>query len=116
MLCGDFVDIEGVFDCGMVMDFVDVKVFVMEYFVSKWDYVFLVYVCDEVVWLFFEQMVDYKMVVIDWILIVENFVVIVFDLFVNVYDVYYGVNLCFECVCLYEMLNCWVDVECQFGC
>lgn len=54
MLCGDFVDIEGVFDCGMVMDFVDVKVFVMEYFVSKWDYVFLVYVCDEVVCLFFE--------------------------------------------------------------
>src|ERR1700737_1135180 len=107
---GDLVETQGAPDCGMVMDFADVKSLAQEHLVSRWDHAFLVYEGDEHVRAFLESMPDHKTVVLDRIPTVENLAAVAFEILANVYDAHYGVNLRLQRVRLYETPNCWADV------
>ncbi|RKP49558.1 6-carboxytetrahydropterin synthase QueD [Trinickia fusca] len=109
-LQGDIVETEGASDCGMVMDFADVKALAMEHLVSRWDHAFLVYSGDARVREFLESMPGHKTVVLDRVPTVENLAAIAFDTLAHVYDAHYGVNLRLHHVRLYETPNCWADV------
>lgn len=110
-LQGDVVDTEGVSDCGMVMDFADVKALAMEHLVSRWDHAFIVFAGDTTVRTFLDSMPGHKTVVLDRIPTVENLAVAAFGLLAKVYDAHYGVNLRLAHVRLYETPNCWADVS-----
>ncbi len=109
-LRGDVVETEGAPDCGMVMDFADVKSLAMEHLVNRWDHAFLVFEGDTRVREFLQSMQDHKTVVLDRIPTVENLAAIAFDILAHVYDAHYGVNLRLHHVRLYETPNCWADV------
>ncbi|AOI96715.1 6-carboxytetrahydropterin synthase QueD [Burkholderia sp. LA-2-3-30-S1-D2] len=110
-LQGDIVTTKGASDCGMVMDFADVKSLAMEHLVSRWDHAFLVYAGDEPVRAFLESMPGHKTVVLERVPTVENLAAIVFETLAQVYDAHYGVNLRLQHVRLYETPNCWADVK-----
>jgi 6-pyruvoyltetrahydropterin/6-carboxytetrahydropterin synthase len=109
-LQGEIVDTEGAADCGMVMDFADVKALALEHLVGVWDHAFLVYRGDTKVREFLESLPGHKTVVIDRIPTVENLAAIAFEILARVYDAHYGVNLRLAKVRLYETPNCWADV------
>lgn len=108
-LQGDVVDIEGAPDCGMVMDFADVKALAMEHLVNLWDHAFLVYAGDTRVREFLDSMPGHKTVVLNRMPTVENLAAIAFETLSQVYDAHYGVNLRLQRVRLYETPNCWAD-------
>ncbi len=109
-LQGDVVETEGAPDCGMVMDFADVKSLAMAHLVDRWDHAFLVYEGDVAVREFLDSMPGHKTVVFDRIPTVENLAEVAFEVLANVYDAHYGVNLRLQRVRLYETPNCWADV------
>jgi len=110
-LQGDVIDTPGAADCGMVMDFADVRTLARTHLVQRWDHAFLVYAGDARVRDFLESLPDHKTVVLDRIPTVENLAAIAFDTLAVVYDAHYGVNLRLARVRLYETPNCWAEVS-----
>ncbi|MEA3117419.1 MAG: 6-pyruvoyltetrahydropterin/6-carboxytetrahydropterin synthase [Paraburkholderia sp.] len=108
-LQGDVIETEGAHDCGMVMDFADVKSLAMEYLASRWDHAFLVFEGDTRVREFLESMPGHKTVVLDRVPTVENLAALAFETLAPVYDAHYGSNLRLRSVRLYETPNCWAD-------
>lgn len=100
---------EGAPDCGMVLDFSDVKAIAKEKIVDVWDHAFLVYSGDSVVRTFLDSLNDHKTVVLDRIPTVENLVQIAFDILEAAYRAQYGDRLRLTHARLYETPNCWAD-------
>ncbi len=109
-LQGGVIETKGASNCGMVMDFTDVKTLAMQHLIEAWDHAFLVYQGDTRVCAFLETMPEHKTVVINRIPTAENLAAIVFERLASVYEAHYGVNLQLAKVRLYETPNCWADV------
>src|SRR5260363_210792 len=109
-LQGSVIKTQGAPDCGMVMDFAEVKTLAMRHLVEAWDHAFLVYQDDARVRAFLETMPEHKTVIINRIPTAENLAAIAFERLAGVYDAHYGVNLRLAKVRLYETPHCWADV------
>jgi len=109
-LQGSVIKTQGAPDCGMVMDFSEVKTLAMRHLVEAWDHAFLVYQDDARVRAFLETMPEHKTVIINRIPTAENLAAIAFERLAGVYDAHYGVNLRLAKVRLYETPHCWADV------
>lgn len=108
-LQGEVVEESGSPECGMVMDFADVKSLANQHLVDRWDHAFLVYQGDEAVMRFLETLPGHKTVVIDRIPTVENLAQWAYETLAPVYDGHYGRALRLIRVRLYETPNCWAD-------
>jgi len=108
-LSGEIIEIEGVSEEGMVMDFSDVKRIAKERVVDGWDHAFLVYRGDKTVLDFLNTLPGHKTVVLDAIPTAENLARIAFDLLHEAYRDTFGNHLKLERVRLFETPNNWAD-------
>src|SRR5260364_236159 len=91
-LQGSVIKTQGAPDCGMVMDFAEVKTLAMRHLVEAWDHAFLVYQDDARVRAFLETMPEHKTVIINRIPTAENLAAIAFERLAGVYDAHYGIS------------------------
>ena len=98
-------------DCGMIMDFGDIKALANEHLVNLWDHAFIVYEKDTAVRAFLDSMPNHKTVVIDRVPTVENLAKTAFDILKDVYHDRFGRHLSLTKVTLYETPNCWAEVD-----
>lgn len=108
-LSGDIINIEGVSEQGMVMDFSDVKRIAKEQLVDAWDHAFLVYRGDKAVLDFLNSLPGHKTVVLDEVPTAENLALIAFNILNGAYRDTYGNHLRLERVRIFETPNNWAD-------
>lgn len=108
-LTGDIIQLEGISDNGMVMDFSDVKAIARQAVVEPWDHAFLVYKGDTEVLQFLNSLPNHKTVVMDTVPTAENMAAAAFRILNDCYKDVYGNHLKLERVRLYETPNSWVD-------
>jgi 6-pyruvoyltetrahydropterin/6-carboxytetrahydropterin synthase len=110
-LSGQVIDIEGVSEQGMVMDFSEVKAIAQETVVNQWDHAFLVYRGDADVVAFLATLPGHKTVVLDVVPTAENLAAVAFRMLDAAYVDRYGNQLRLEQVRLYETPNNWADAR-----
>jgi 6-pyruvoyltetrahydropterin/6-carboxytetrahydropterin synthase len=110
-LSGTVIDIAGLPETGMVMDFSRIKQLAWEHIVDAWDHAFLVYRGDAPVLAFLDAMPEHRTVVLDAIPTAENLARIAFSILDPVYRASYGNQLRLEKIRLYETPNCWADAD-----
>jgi 6-pyruvoyltetrahydropterin/6-carboxytetrahydropterin synthase len=108
-LSGDIINIEGVSEQGMVMDFSDVKRIAKEQLVDAWDHAFLVYRGDKAVLDFLNTLPGHKTVVLDAVPTAENLALLAFNILNGAYRDTYGNHLRLERVRIFETPNNWAD-------
>ena len=108
-LSGEIIQIEGVSEQGMVMDFTEVKNIALEKIANVWDHAFLVYQGDHAVMDFLKSMPGHKTVVLDSVPTAENLALEAFKVLDAAYIDVYGNQLRLERVRLYETPNNWAD-------
>jgi 6-pyruvoyltetrahydropterin/6-carboxytetrahydropterin synthase len=108
-LSGDIINLEGVSEQGMVMDFSDVKRIAKEQVVDAWDHAFLVYRGDKTVLDFLNTLPGHKTVVLDAVPTAENLALLAFNILNGAYRDTYGNHLRLERVRLFETPNNWAD-------
>ncbi len=110
-LSGEPIQTANAPDCGMVMDFGQIKSLALEHLVNAWDHAFFVYRDDTLTRQFLESLPDHKTIVVEHPPTVENLAAIAFDTLASVYDAHYGKKLRLKKIRLYETPNCWADIE-----
>jgi 6-pyruvoyltetrahydropterin/6-carboxytetrahydropterin synthase len=108
-LSGEIIQVEGVSEQGMVMDFSDVKDIALEKIANVWDHAFLVYRGDSEVLDFLNSIAGHKTVVLDSVPTAENLALAAFKILEAAYIDVYGNHLRLERVRLYETPNNWAD-------
>ncbi|MHB1233568.1 MAG: 6-carboxytetrahydropterin synthase QueD [Burkholderiales bacterium] len=108
-LSGEIIQIEGVSEQGMVMDFSDVKDIALQKIAQVWDHAFLVYRGDSEVLDFLNGLAGHKTVVLDSVPTAENLALAAFAILDAAYIDVYGNHLRLERVRLYETPNNWAD-------
>ena len=108
-LSGEIIQIEGVSEQGMVMDFSDVKDIALQKIAQVWDHAFLVYRGDSEVLNFLNGLAGHKTVVLDSVPTAENLALAAFAILDAAYIDVYGNHLRLERVRLYETPNNWAD-------
>lgn len=108
-LSGEIIQVEGVSEQGMVMDFSDVKDIALEKIAHVWDHAFLVYRGDSEVLNFLNTIAGHKTVVLDSVPTAENLALAAFKILDAAYIDVYGNHLRLERVRLYETPNNWAD-------
>ncbi|MEN6586332.1 MAG: 6-carboxytetrahydropterin synthase QueD [Sulfuricella sp.] len=108
-LSGQIIDVEGVSEQGMVMDFSAVKTIAKEMLVNHWDHAFLAYRGDAAVVAFLATLPEHKTVVLDVVPTAENLAAEAFRVLDKAYVDTYGNQLRLERVRLYETPNNWAD-------
>lgn len=108
-LSGAIIEIEGISEQGMVMDFTDVKNIAYTQIVDVWDHAFLVYAGDTQVMDFLNSLPEHKTVSLPFIPTAENLAAEAFRILDKAYKDTYGNNLRLEQVRLYETPNNWAD-------
>lgn len=108
-LSGEIIQIEGVSEQGMVMDFSDVKDIALQKIAQVWDHAFLVYRGDSEVLDFLNSLAGHKTVVLDSVPTAENLALAAFAILDAAYIDVYGNHLRLERVRLYETPNNWAD-------
>ena len=108
-LSGEIIQVEGVSEQGMVMDFSDVKDIALEKIAHVWDHAFLVYRGDSEVLDFLNTVAGHKTVVLDSVPTAENLALAAFKILEAAYIDVYGNHLRLERVRLYETPNNWAD-------
>ncbi|MEW6131989.1 MAG: 6-carboxytetrahydropterin synthase QueD [Pseudomonadota bacterium] len=108
-LSGRIIDIEGVSEQGMVMDFSEVKDIARRGLVDHWDHAFLVYRGDRAVVDFLATLPGHKTVVLAVVPTAENLAAEAFRILDSAYRDSYGNRLRLTRVRLYETPNNWAD-------
>ncbi len=108
-LSGAIIEIEGISEQGMVMDFTDVKNIAYTHIAGVWDHAFLVYTGDTQVIDFLKTLPEHKTVALPFIPTAENLAAEAFRILDKAYQDTYGNNLRLEQVRLYETPNNWAD-------
>ena len=108
-LSGQIIDIEGISEQGMVMDYSEVKRVAKEQLVDAWDHAFLVYRGDHAVLDFLNGLPEHKTVVLDAPPTAEYLAMLAFRLLSGAYRDTYGNHLQLERVRIYETPNNWAD-------
>lgn len=108
-LHGDIINIEGVSEQGMVMDFADVKAVAYENLVKIWDHAFLVHSGDKPVVDFLKSIPGHRTVTLDAVPTAENLARAAFHILDPLFKELYGNHLRLERVRLYETPNNWAD-------
>lgn len=108
---GNPLEMEGVSDNGMILDFSEIKRLAEVHLVSHWDHAFLVYEKDVVVRQFLDSLPNHKTVVFEKVPTVENMAQVAFDTLKDVYKDFFGNALVLKQVRIYETPNCWADVS-----
>lgn len=112
-LSGQIIDIEGVSEKGMVMDFSEVKSIAQATVVNLWDHAFLAYRGDAEVVNFLASLPGHKTVILDVVPTAENLAAIAFRMLDVAYVDRYANELRLEQVRLYETPNNWADARRQ---
>jgi 6-pyruvoyltetrahydropterin/6-carboxytetrahydropterin synthase len=112
-LSGQIIDIEGLSEKGMVMDFSEVKTIAQEVVVNQWDHAFLAYQGDIEVVDFLAGLPGHKTVILDVVPTAENLAETAFRMLDEAYVDRYANHLRLEQVRLYETPNNWADARRQ---
>lgn len=110
-LSGQIIDIDGVSEKGMVMDFSEVKTIAQETVVNQWDHAFLVCRQDTEVVDFLASLPGHKTVILDVVPTAENLAATAFRMLDVAYVDRYANQLRLEQVRLYETPNNWADAR-----
>jgi 6-pyruvoyltetrahydropterin/6-carboxytetrahydropterin synthase len=110
-LAGSVLDVAGLPESGMVMDFSRVKQLAKDHVIDAWDHAFLAYRGDTAVIEFLTSMPGHKTVVLDAVPTAENLARIAFSILDPVYRASYGNQLGLERIRIYETPNCWADAS-----
>lgn len=110
-LIGTPVELVGIPENGMVMDFSRVKQLAKIHVVDVWDHAFLVYRGDTSVLTFLNSMPGHKTVVLDKVPTAENLASLAFATLDPIYQATLGNQLRLQRVRIYETPNCWADAS-----
>ncbi|MDR0997352.1 MAG: 6-carboxytetrahydropterin synthase QueD [Zoogloeaceae bacterium] len=107
---GDISETPGASDCGMVLDFSEVKALMKTRLVDRWDHAFLVWAKDTAVLDFLNSLPDHKTVVLPSIPTAENLAKLAFEALSAAFTERFGQRLKLARLRLYETPDCWVDI------
>jgi 6-pyruvoyltetrahydropterin/6-carboxytetrahydropterin synthase len=108
---GEISESPGASDCGMVLDFSEVKALIKTQLVDLWDHAFLVWAGDTSVRNFLDTLPGHKTVVLDCIPTAENLAQAAFAILSAAFAERFGRRLELVRLRLYETPDCWVDAE-----
>ncbi len=112
-IAGEVIDLAGVPDNGMVVDFSDLKMLAWRHVVEPWDHAFLAWRRDTAVVEFLAGLPGHKTVLLDLVPTAENLAALAFSILEPVYRQAYGERVQIQRVRLYETPNCWADAHCR---